>query len=167
VAEHENSVGESDEWFTPLSIFKALGLIFDLDPAHPGAGTKHCCVPARFIYTKEDDGLVQPWSGLVFCNPPYGARFGHVPWLRKFLAHANGIEVFRAYTSSSWWHAEMPKAQMLLFPAGKTQFVKPNGSIGKSPGHGTVLIGMGETACEALKNSDLGMVWDRRELLKR
>jgi hypothetical protein len=36
MAEHEPSVGMSDDWFTPPEIFAALGLRFDLDPCSPG-----------------------------------------------------------------------------------------------------------------------------------
>jgi DNA N-6-adenine-methyltransferase (Dam) len=164
MAEHENSIGESDNWYTPPEIFEALGLMFDLDPCSPGVGH---WVPARMIYTKEDDGLAQPWFGLVFMNPPFGGRNGHVPWLRKFFAHGDGVAIVRAYTSSAWWHAEMHKAELLLFPKGKTKFIRPDGSIGKCPGHGIVLIGAGAVACDALKASGLGMIWDRRDLLKR
>jgi hypothetical protein len=162
MAEHEPCIGETSEWYTPPEIFKALRLTFDLDPAHPGLGHAHCHVPARRVYTQADDGLKQPWFGLVFCNPPYGARHGHVPWLKKFIAHGNGVGVFRAYTSSDWWHALMPRVELIVFPKGKTKFVRPDGSIGMSPGHGTALIGMGAVACEALRRCGLGMVWDRR-----
>src|SRR5436190_13265554 len=41
MAEHEPCVGMTSEWFTPVEIFDALGVTFDLDPAHPGAGAKH------------------------------------------------------------------------------------------------------------------------------
>jgi hypothetical protein len=105
---------------------------------------------------------VQPWRGLVFMNPPFGGRNGHVPWLRKFFAHGNGVAIVRAYTSSAWWHAEMHKAELILFPKGKTKFIRPDGSIGKCPGHGIVLVGAGAAACEALLKSKLGMIWDRR-----
>jgi hypothetical protein len=63
MAEHEPSIGESDDWYTPPEIFDALGLTFDLDPCSPGP--THW-VPARQVFTKQDDGLAQPWSGLVF-----------------------------------------------------------------------------------------------------
>lgn len=92
---HEPCIGATDEWFTPPQIFDALGLTFDLDPCSPGPGH---WVPARKIYTIEDDGLPQPWEGLTFVNPPFGGRNGHVPWLRKFLDHGNGIAIVRAYT---------------------------------------------------------------------
>ena len=49
-----------------------------------------------------------------------------------------------------------PNAELLLFPNGKTKFVRPDGSIGKEPGTGVVLIGMGEIANTALERSGLG-----------
>lgn len=81
MAEHESSIGATDEWYTPPAIFKALGMTFDLDPCSPG---RDHWVPAKQIYTKEDDGLKRPWHGTVFMNPPFGGRNGHVPWLRGF-----------------------------------------------------------------------------------
>jgi DNA N-6-adenine-methyltransferase (Dam) len=130
MAEHENFIGETSEWYTPPAIFNALGLRFDLDPCSPGPGH---WVPARKIFTQAEDGLAQPWSGLVFCNPPFGGRNGHVPWMRRFFEHANGILITRSYTSSRWWHEEMPRAQMVLFPAGKTKFIRPDGSLAVRP----------------------------------
>jgi hypothetical protein len=165
MAEHERCVGLTSEWFTPLEIFDRLKLTFDLDPAHPGVGTPHCHVPARRVFTKTDDGLAQPWYGLLWLNMPFGGRNGHVPWLQKFFAHAEGVAVVRAYTSSGWWHQNMHRAQMILFPRGKTRFVRPDGSVGLQPGHGVALIGMGEVACAALQASGLGMIWDRRSEL--
>jgi hypothetical protein len=85
-------------------------------------------------HTEQDDGLHQPWEGLVFMNPPFGGRNGHIPWLRKFLEHANGIAIVRAYTPSAWFHRWAIKAEMMLFPKGKTKFVRPDGSIGRTPG---------------------------------
>jgi hypothetical protein len=159
MAEHEPCTGKSDDWYTPPSIFEALGLTFDLDPCSPGPSH---WVPAHKVYTKADDGLSKPWTGLVFMNPPFGGRHGHVPWLVKFLDHCYGVAIVRSYTSSDWWHEHMPRAEGILFPEGKTKFVRPDGSIGNSPGHGVVLIGMGELACYALQRSGLGMFWDRR-----
>ena len=48
MAEYENSIGETSEWYTPRAIFDALGVVFDLDPCSPGA--EHW-VPARKVYT--------------------------------------------------------------------------------------------------------------------
>src|SRR5215468_2844502 len=146
------TLGKSDEWRTPKSVFDALKLAFDLDPCWPTSGP--CFVPAQRHYTIRDNGLMQPWHGLVFMNPPFGGRRGHVPWLIKFFDHANGIAIARAYTSADWFHAHVwPRAEVLLFPNGKTKFIRPDGSVGKEPGHGVVLIGMGHIANNALLHS--------------
>lgn len=153
MAEYEPSIGLSDEWYTPPSIFDALDVEFDLDPCSPGPDH---WVPARCVYTKDDDGLKQPWNGFVFMNPPFGGRNSHIPWLKKFLDHGNGIAIVRAYTSAAWFHDYAIKADCILFPRGKTKFVRPDGSIGKSPGHGVVLLGMGMKAQLIMSLSDLG-----------
>lgn len=157
MAEFEQNKQSSDEWYTPKSIFDGLGVEFDLDPCHPGRDCAHCHVPAKNIYTKEDDGLSKPWEGRVFVNPPYGERYAHVPWLKRFLFHGNGIGVFRAYTSADWFHDYAVRAHAMLFPRGKTKFVRADGIVGKQPGHGVVLLGMGDRSCAAMRDSKLGL----------
>jgi DNA N-6-adenine-methyltransferase (Dam) len=155
MAEHELAIPiEPSEWFTPPGIFETLGLVFDLDPCSPGPGH---WVPAKRIYVKADDGLRQPWHGLVFMNPPFGGRRGHVPWLKKFFAHGNGIALCTARTSSDWFHdVVVPNAELLCFPRGKTKFIRPSGEISKEPGSGVALIAVGSIACAALLRSGLG-----------
>lgn len=156
MAEHEPCIGATDDWYTPPFIFDALNIHFDLDPCSPGADH---WVPASKIYTESDDGMAHPWHGCVFMNPPFGTRNGHVPWLKKFIEHGNGIGIVRAYTSSGWWHDWIPKVDAVLFPRGKTKFIRPDGSIGRAPGHGIALIAMGKRCVQSLQNSSLGLVW--------
>ena len=59
---HKSSIGATSEWFTPKRELDAIGLVYDLDPAHPGRDNPYCVVPARNIYTKADDGLRRPWG---------------------------------------------------------------------------------------------------------
>jgi len=154
MAEFENSIGKSDEWYTPKDIFDSLGITFDLDPCSPGSNH---WVPAKKVFTKQDDGLAQNWHGFVFMNPPFGGRNGHVPWLKKFIEHGNGIAIVRAYTSSKWFHDYIYSVDSMLFPRGKTKFVRPDGTIGKAPGHGIILIGMGLLASTTLERAHLGL----------
>lgn len=154
MAEHEPCIGQSDDWYTPPDMLKALGEHFDLDPCSPGSSH---WVPADRVFTISDNGLAQSWEGFVFMNPPFGGRNGHVPWLEKFLAHGNGIAIVRAYTSAAWFHEYAVRADAMLFPRGKTKFVRPDGSIGSSPGHGVVLLAMGERGTRALRRSGLGL----------
>jgi hypothetical protein len=88
--QHEPTVGETSEWFTPKYIFDALGLTFDLDPAHPGEGTPHCCVPARRVLTRKENGLLVPWhkDDLVWINSPQSEKRRAVvlwPAMRKIF----------------------------------------------------------------------------------
>jgi hypothetical protein len=159
MAEHEPSIGAVSDWRTPSDYFEKLRLVFDIDVASPGLDK--CWVPTKRCFTIEDDGLKQPWppGSLVWMNPPFGGRNGHVDWLIRFLSHANGIAIVRAYTSSGWFHEYVvPRAHLLLFPCGKTKFVRPwpDDTVGAQPGHGVVLIGMGPVACRALQRSGLG-----------
>lgn len=153
MAEHEPSVGASDEWYTPPAIFEGLRLRFDLDPCSPGEGH---WVPAQHIFTKQHDGLRQRWHGLVFMNPPFGGRNGQVPWLDKFLEHGHGIAIVAARTSAKWFHSHAVCAETMLFPKGKTKFIRPDGTVGKIPGTGMVLLGMGKQSNDALLASGLG-----------
>lgn len=154
MAEHEPQIGASDEWYTPPEIFSALDVIFDLDPCSPQGGSH---VPTKDYLTKSDDGLSHNWYGFVWMNPPFGGRNGHIPWLKKFLQHGDGIALVRAYTSAGWFHDYAVKADCMVFPRGKTKFIREDGSIGKSPGSGIVLLGVGETAVNALRNCKLGL----------
>lgn len=154
MAEHEPNTGASDDWYTPPDMLDALNETYDLDPCSPGAGH---WVKAKRVYTKQDNGLDKDWSGFVFMNPPFGGRNGHVKWLEKFLDHGDGIAIVRAYTSAGWFHEYAAKADAMLFPKGKTKFVRPDGTIGKSPGSGVVLLAMGQRAKDSLRNSGLGL----------
>lgn len=155
--EHETAAGATDEWYTPGWVFHHLGEVFDLDPCHPGYGVEACPVRTGKIYTKADDGLTKAWKGFVFMNPPFGRRNGQVPWLKKFFEHRNGVAIVRAYTSAAWFHDWMHLSDMILFPRGKTKFVRPDGSLGRQPGSGVVMIGVGGRAVNALRESGLGI----------
>lgn len=146
-------IGESDEWYTPPEIFERLGIYFDLDVASPGSNH---WVPAKKVYTKEDDGLTKNWEGVVFMNPPLGGRNGQVPWIKKFINHGNGIGIVAARTSSKWFQDLIPNVDAMLFPRGKTKFIRPDGSIGKSPGSGIVIIAIGDYCRNKLENSNIG-----------
>lgn len=76
----------SDDCYTPRWVFDAMGLHFDLDVASPPGGPWH--VPCDRYYTAADDGLVQPWDGLVWCNPPYS---NYLPWATRWAYHDQGV----------------------------------------------------------------------------
>ena len=159
---HHAHPGRSDEYYTPPEIFDALGCGFDLDPAQPETGREYLSVPPRRYFPQSDDGLAQPWHGLVWLNPPFGGRNGVVPWLEKFVQHGNGIALVNSLTSSGWFHRFAPQMGALLFPNGKTKFVRPDGSRATSPANGVALMAIGSrgavAALERAERNGLGMM---------
>jgi len=155
---HEQSVGATDEWYTPSYVFEAMGVRFDLDVSAPRAG----CPAMRWCdgaYT--DDSLSKHWFGFVWMNPPFGKRMGLVPWLEKFFAHGNGVALV-PNRSGPWWHAYAPRADLTLQVAEKIKFLKPDGTEGKQPGTGTTLLALGPQGAHALHNAaraGLGSLW--------
>lgn len=152
---HESTVNETFEWYTPPEIFDALGLMFDLDPCSPGAGKSF--VPARRHYTIVDDGLVQPWAGTVWMNPPYGAQ---TPvWMRKLAEHGDGIALVFARTDVKWFQELAPSADAICFVSGRIRFFR-GGMTERpgTPGAGSMLIAFGGKAAAAVRDCGLGVV---------
>lgn len=163
MSEHEPCTGATSEWYTPPEVFAALNERFYMDVASPGNGRDF--VPCERWFTAAEDGLAQPWHGFVWMNPPFGGRRGQVPWLERFFDHGDGIALVAARTSADWFHALAPRADLMLFPAGKTKFVRPDGTRGGSPGTGVVLFASGVRGRLALLRAQavgFGMVMEAR-----
>ncbi len=90
------------DWSTPQPLFDKLNAEFGftLDPCASAENAK-----CERYFTEAENGLVQDWSGVVFCNPPYGRKIGL--WIDKGLASARtgAIVVFLipAKTETQWW----------------------------------------------------------------
>jgi hypothetical protein len=155
------SPGASSEWYTPAHVFDALGVFFDMDVAAPAGGPPH--VPCRRWITSGEDGLQAAWSGFVWMNPPFGGRNSLVPWLNRFFAHGNGIALTPDRTSAPWWQDAADHADAMLLTRGKIRFLRPDGSVGVSPGCGVTLWAAGPDAVGALHRAGpvLGSVWVR------
>ncbi|MCB9415399.1 MAG: hypothetical protein H6526_08945 [Actinobacteria bacterium] len=100
----------SDDCYTPRWVFDAMGLHFDLDVAAPPGGPWH--VPCDRYYTAEDDGLTQPWDGLVWCNPPYSR---YAPWAARWASHARGVLVGLAAARSPGRRDALRAADVVAF----------------------------------------------------
>lgn len=143
------SAGKSDEWYTPRYIFDAIGETFDLDVAAPVDGPRH--VPTSRWYSSH--ALDQIWSGFIWMNPPFGNQSTKRLWLAKFFDHGNGIALLPDRTSAPWFQEAARLSDLMLFISPRVQFERPDGSIGKSPGTGTVLFASGDRACAALSRA--------------
>lgn len=150
MALHEQSVGTSDEWYTPPRVFEALDCVFDMDVASPGQSVTPW-IPARSFLTR--DSLTMPWTGFVWMNPPFGPRNGLMPWLTRFFSHGDGVALVPDRTSAPWWQQFATRAELALFVNGKLKFIDANGVAGGSPAQGTSLLASGRKGCAALERA--------------
>lgn len=100
------------------------------------------------MVTEKEDGLLRPWSGFVWMNPPYGRALGI--WLERLSIHNNGIALVFGRTDTAAFHQHVwPAASSILFLRGRLTFHYPDGSRprdGANSGGPSVLIAYGPEA---------------------
>lgn len=98
----------NDVWLTPQWLVKSLGE-FDLDPCSP---LNRPWNTAKQHYTVHDNGLVLPWNGRVWLNPPYGNELHK--WLFKMSQHLNGIAlIFGRKSLIAYDHGKISKEEAI------------------------------------------------------
>lgn len=122
---------EKDDRPTPDSVFLPLDdeFGFTLDAAASPENAK-----CEKFYTADDDGISQPWEGVVWCNPPY-SEIGL--WARKAQesrATATSVLLLPASTDVAWFHDwVLPFAEIRFLRGrisfGNTQNKAPFGSM--------------------------------------
>lgn len=164
---HERAVGATVEWYTPPTLFDRLGLEFDLDPASPGASVVPW-VPASRHFTREDDGLAQPWKGRVWLNPPYGPA--GVRFIDRMIEHANGLMLLPARTETAAFQRAAQAADVICFLRDRLHFIRDDGFQARSS-FGSALLAWGAWGdwrlSDAIWRADLGLTagwgvgWER------
>lgn len=140
---HQSARSESDCWLTPPAIIEALGGAdsFDLDPA---SLPERPWPTARVHYTEQDNGLMLPWFGRVWLNPPYSngplSRF-----LGRMVEHGRGTALIFARTETDAFHRFVwGAATGLLFLRGRLNFHHADGRRAQANGGApSVLIAYG------------------------
>lgn len=135
-------------WLTPIDIIKSLGE-FDLDPCTP---IEMPWQTAKKRYTEIDNGLIQPWEGRVWLNPPYGK--GMDLWLKKLKEHGNGIAlVFNRSESKQFFDHVWNDADAVFFKKGRIHFLNNEGKkVGNGSGSGSMFIAYGAYNCAKLRD---------------
>jgi hypothetical protein len=136
----------TDERYTPRVVFDALGLTFDLDVAAPPGGVPW--IPAARYYTADDDGLAQPWTGRVWCNPPFSDAG---PWADRFADHRDGVILFPFNVNASWLHRLLHVVDPILV-LEHVKFVHPT-HTGRHVPVATALAGRGDVCAAAVASA--------------
>jgi DNA N-6-adenine-methyltransferase (Dam) len=126
---HAGNRSNHQAWRTPEMLLSRLYRVFgrfDLEPCSPMADRRRAPVKARVRYTMEDDGLVLPWFGTVFVNPPYGCELPS--WVAKAarevaLEQAQVVLVLMpARADRRYWHTYIVGRASIFFLRGRLRF---------------------------------------------
>lgn len=109
---------KTDLWETPQELFDELNREF-------GFQTDVCVLPENAkcdeFYTPEQDGLSQQWTGVCWCNPPYGRKIGK--WVKKAAeSDATVVMLLPARTDTKWFHDYILQNAEIRFIKGRLKF---------------------------------------------
>ena len=104
---------KTDLWETPQELFDKYDEIYRFE-------TDVCALPenakCKRFFTPEMDRLKQEWSGVCWCNPPYGRQIGK--WVEKAVkSFATVVMLLPARTDTKWFHD-------WCLPYGKIEFLR-------------------------------------------
>lgn len=113
---------KSDMWETPKDFFDRLNseFHFTLDACATKENAK-----CGDYYTIEQDGLCRNWSGVVWCNPPYGREISK--WVRKAYESARSgsatvVMLLPSRTDTRWFHDYIYGHAEIRFIKGRLKF---------------------------------------------
>jgi transcriptional regulator with XRE-family HTH domain len=137
---HAGNSSGPQTWRTPHILLSRLYAVFgrfDLDPCSPVADRRRAPVKARVHYTVHEDGLVLPWFGTVFVNPPYGRALPC--WVAKAAREvAQGraqvvLVLMPARTDTRYWHRHVARVAHIFFLRGRLRFDDHQGTPAPFP----------------------------------
>jgi hypothetical protein len=93
-------------------------------------------IQAGNYFTQEDNGLIQPWQGRVWCNPPYGRQVRK--WLEKALASYKAKEMKSAImllnrSEADWYKELLQKVDAICEVKKRIAFLNASGQKQPSP----------------------------------
>lgn len=84
---------QSVEWYTPPDIINLVRELLGTIHIDPASGDRaQEWINAQTYYTSNDNGLIKPWQGNLWLNPPYGSQnkkqgnYGVTAWCEKAIA---------------------------------------------------------------------------------
>lgn len=135
---------ENDCLKTPVSIYSKLGVI-DLDPC---AAADSTIGRVNYAIERGENGLVLPWGGFVYCNPPFSQK---ERWAERMKQHGNGILMLPERGSAPWFAPLAAAAGRYWVMGQKINFVGGPSSNNL----GSVLFLFGEEAVRRMLASGL------------
>jgi hypothetical protein len=135
---------KTDDWLTPPELVRSLGA-FDLDPC--ASNRSQVELAATNYRLPEHNGLLEPWSGRVWCNPPFSQMSA---WAHRFAAHGNGVMICPLRMQVRWAQVLFDHADAILFLSEAVRWVSPDGLTALGNLFDFMLVAFGVNNAEAL-----------------
>jgi len=109
---------KTDLWSTPQDLFNKYNEKYHFE-------TDVCALPENAkcekFFTPEIDGLKQEWTGVCWCNLPYGRQIGE--WVEKACkSYAIVVMLLPARTDTKWFHDYCLQYGKIEFLRGRLKF---------------------------------------------
>lgn len=145
-----NDPTKTNRWLTPNWIVKELGH-FDLDPC---GAPNHSLADVTYQIDDGQDGLILPWHGRVWLNPPYGSEAP--PFLKKMAEHQNGIAfIFARTETKAFFNYVWDSATAILFIKGRIKFLNEHLVEFPAANAPSVLIAYSDFDADVLQNCSI------------
>jgi ParB family chromosome partitioning protein len=148
VTVHVSNNSGKYEWHTPKKFVDAAREVMgniDLDPASSEIANK--VIQADIIFTEQDSGLVHPWSGNIWMNPPYNNSLVR-EFTKKMVEDLPNINqacvLVNNATETRWFQHISGKCDMMCMVSGRIKFLDENGEATGSSLQGQVIMYFGK-----------------------
>jgi phage N-6-adenine-methyltransferase len=109
---------KTDMWETPQVFFDALNAEFGFTCDVCALPENHKC---DLYFAPWNDGLAQEWTGVCWCNPPYGRQVGQ--WVKKAAESCcTTVMLLPARTDTKWFHDYIYGHAEIRFLRGRLKF---------------------------------------------
>lgn len=164
---HVSRNSGDNEWYTPAKYIGAAVAVMggiDLDPASAAAANE--IVGATQIWTKDDDGLVKPWRGRLWMNPPYAqplvgsfcTRIAREYDTTRAGAVTQACVLVNNATETTWFQEMTAQASAMCLPRGRVEFWHPQKKSAPLQGQAIVYLGP-ESELFCAEFVKFGVVW--------
>lgn len=115
---------KTDLWSTPQDLFDNLNSMFNFETDVCATAENTKC---KNYFTKEQNGLLQDWTGTCWMNPPYGRDKANsiALWMKKAyessLDGAMVVCLIPCRTDTKWWHEYVMLGE-ITFIKGRLKF---------------------------------------------
>jgi len=147
---HVSHATGENEWYTPPDIIEAARKTMcdiDCDPASSKIANE--IVGATEIYTVKENGLIRPWRGRVWLNPPYAqplvAKFAEAVSTKYESGEISEACILVNNATETFWFQRMLRlASAVCFITGRVKFINTDGEATGAPLQGQVIIYFGK-----------------------